>query len=452
MKNRTGRIRRRLPAALALAGVVVAGTGCDIDELLDVQDPDTVNPGTLDDPSVLNVVVAGAYGDFVSVLNGGESYLTVSALFSDEFHAVDTFPTRTLTDRRDQFPPAEGNTSDGVYTGLQEARRALKDAAARVEEFRGTADPAYSEMKALEGFTYIFLAEGFCGAVPISEVDESGGFVYGEPQTAGDLFSQAVLRFDDALGAGGGHLAAVGKGRALLNNAQYAAAGTAVSGVPTSFLYFLYHSSSGEDNGTYGLQSNGRYAQSDREGTNGLPFRSANDPRTPWVEDPDGGFDPQYRHFLSLKYTAQGSPVVLASGVEARLIEAEAALQANNTSLWLSKLNELRAAVGTIMAAMVPAYAVPNPTLPALTDPGSANARRDLMFSERGFWLYLTGHRMGDLRRLVRHYNVAQSAAFPTGAYHKGGDYGGEVAFPIDFDETNNPNYTLEQCDVSDPG
>ena len=31
-------------------------------------------------------------------------------------------------------------------------------------------------------------------------------------------------------------------------------------------------------------------------------------------------------------------------------------------------------------------------------------------------------------------------AVFPTGAYHKGGSYGGDVNFPIPIEEENNPN------------
>ena len=46
------------------------------------------------------------------------------------------------------------------------------------------------------------------------------------------------------------------------------------------------------------------------------------------VLDPAGGFDPNYALYKSSKYTSFAAPVVLASGVEARLIEAEAALAA----------------------------------------------------------------------------------------------------------------------------
>lgn len=70
------------------------------------------------------------------------------------------------------------------------------------------------------------------------------------------------------------------------------------------------------------------------------------------------------------------------------------------------------------------------------------------MFRERAFWMYGTGHRLGDLRRLVTQYGLTQDAVYPTGEYHKGGSFGSDVAFPIDVDEENNPNFTVEQCNV----
>ena len=54
--------------------------------------------------------------------------------------------------------------------------------------------------------------------------------------------------------------------------------------------------------------------------------------------------------------------------------------------------------------------------LPPLADPGSARARQDLLFRERGFWMYLTSHRLGDLRRLVRQYGRPVAEVFPAGA------------------------------------
>jgi hypothetical protein len=123
-----------------------------------------------------------------------------------------------------------------------------------------------------------------------------------------------------------------------------------------------------------------------------------------------------------------GAPTPLATGIEARLIEAEAALQANNPT-WLTILNTLRASA--ISPAMAP-----------LTDPGSAAARVDLLFRERAFWLFGTGHRLGDLRRLIRQYGRQAETVFPTGVYRQGRLYGPEVTVGIiRSTESRNPYY-----------
>ena len=70
------------------------------------------------------------------------------------------------------------------------------------------------------------------------------------------------------------------------------------------------------------------------------------------------------------------------------------------------------------------------------------------MFQERGFWLFGTAHRLGDLRRLIYQYGRGEDQVYPTGAYFKGGDFGNDIVFPVDFDETNNPNFTLDMCNV----
>ena len=61
-----------------------------------------------------------------------------------------------------------------------------------------------------------------------------------------------------------------------------------------------------------------------------------------------------------------------------------------------------------------------------------------MLFEERARWLFGTGQRLGDLRRLVRQYGYDQSMVFPTGTYAKGGPYGTDVNFPIPFEEHEN--------------
>ncbi|HEU6453310.1 MAG TPA: hypothetical protein VFT57_17970, partial [Gemmatimonadaceae bacterium] len=68
------------------------------------------------------------------------------------------------------------------------------------------------------------------------------------------------------------------------------------------------------------------------------------------------------------------------------------------------------------------------------------------LFHERAFWLFSTGHRLGDLRRLVRQYDRAPDTVFPNGAFLEGGSYGSDMNFPVPESEKNNPNDTAGAC------
>ena len=167
----------------------------------------------------------------------------------------------------------------------------------------------------------------------------------------------------------------------------------------------------------------------DVEGTNGLNFRTAADPRIPSILVGNSFDNTLQGIFAPTLWDERTDPVIIASGIEARLIEAEAALRTGDVTNFLAKLNVARAS---------------RTGLPALTDPGTTVAREDLLFRERAFWMFSTGHRLGDLRRLVRQYGRAENTVFPTGVWFKGGPYGSDVNFPIPFSETNNPNFV--QC------
>ncbi len=436
----------------AVVGCVLAA--CDTDSLLEVDEPEFATPETLDNPAALPTLYAGALGDFQVAYSGAgdDSWLSVTSLFGDELRSSDTFTTRNATDQRSQFPTVQGNTSNAAYNRLHYARRSAAEVAAAVERFVNAQDPRYATLKALEGYAIVALGEAFCGAVPISSSVNASPGEEGAPLSTDDLFAQAVARFDAALaGTPASDLARVGKGRALLNRGRYAEAAAAVAGVPTDFVHRVEHSGNTgrQNNPIWVLQDNRRYTMSDLEGGNGLDYRSASDPRAPWREHEQLGFDQATPLFIVGRYHDRGADVILADGVEARLIEAEAALQAGGD--WLGILNQLRANVASLMAARYPDYvAYPQSAnaLPPLADPGTAAARVDLLFRERAFWLFLTGHRMGDLRRLVRQYGRSQDAVFPTGAWHKGGVYGVDVNFPIPFNEAQNSQFDHGMCDT----
>ncbi len=450
IKIRSG-LRLRHVFGICAMGTALLIAGCDTDKLLEVVDSENVTPVTLDNPDLMDVVYAGAIGEFTTAYagSGGDAYLSSVAVFTDETFSTGTFATRTATDRRNQFTPDDGNLSDGAYINLHQARHALRDGAERVEGWEGASHPYFQELKALEGYIILTLAEGYCGPLPFSQLESDGSFTYGVPISINESLDMAIGKFD---AAGNTNLSAMGKGRALLSKGEYSAAGAAVAGVPTSYVYHVPHSVNGDRNALYSLQGNGRYSVSDVEGGTGLPFRSAMDPRVPWYRDPaqPNGFDEDFELYKSKRHYAFDAPLPMATGVEARLIQAEAALAAGDGAGMVTYLNDLRADWLNLMLGMFPGADLDtDAVLDPLVDPGNAADRRDLLFYEKAFWLYGTGHRLGDMRRLVRDYGVNQADLYPSGAYHKGGDHGSDIVFPLDFDEEgNNPNYQHSQCNV----
>jgi hypothetical protein len=351
----------------------------------------------------------------------------------------------------------------GVFRNLHQARRAAERAALALETISATpaTDTRIAETYSLAGYTYIAFGENYCSGVPVSEAELDGTLTFGDPLTTTELFNRAIERFDKALefpaNATVTNLAKIGKARAQLNLNQPAAAAATVAGIPTTFSYNLTHTVAlgRQQNGIFVfINQNERFSVANLDGGNGLNFRAANDPRVPWARVPanDVGFDAATPQYDQGKYASETAQSPIATGVEARLIEAEAALRAGDNTAWLNTLNVLRATSGltpTVFPANFPA-GFSFPALTALSDPGTTVGREDLMFRERAFWMYLSGHRLGDLRRLVRQYGRTANAVYPGGGgapyvidgNPKGGVFGNEFNLPVPFDELNNPNFT----------
>ncbi len=451
---------------------LLAGVACSPTDLLDVDNPDIIDPTQVASPQGLAALHAGALGDFSLAIvgnNGGtEGQILVTGSFADELGNSETFPTRKEYDQRGPIDLKNG-TLLGVFRNLHQSRRSAERAAAALKEFSATpaTDARIAETYSLAGFTYIAMGENYCSGVPVSEAEIDGSLTFGDPLTTTDLFTRAIERFDSALAypanATVTNLAKIGKARAQLNLNQTAAAAATVAGIATTFSYNLTHTIAlgRQQNGIFVfINQNERFSVANLDGGNGLNFRSANDPRVPWARIPanDVGFDNATPQYDQGKYASETAPTPIATGVEARLIEAEAALRAGNTSSWLTILNTLRSTPGLVPTVFPANFPVLNfPGLQQLSDPGTQTAREDLMFRERAFWMYLSGHRLGDLRRLVRQYSRNANAVFPGGGgaqyvidgNPKGGVFGSEVNLPIPFDETNNPNFV--QCINRDP-
>jgi hypothetical protein len=274
-------------------------------------------------------------------------------------------------------------------------------------------------------------------------MDVNGKVDYGAATPTTEVYQRAIAHFDSAIAASTDsarvqNFARVGKARAQLGLGRFADAAATVAGVPTTFAYNLdiLGSLAGQQNSVFNLMNGrGLGIGTGADGINGINWLAANDPRVPLITAGTGiGTDGQTRIYMFGKYNSLGSPITFASGIEARLYQAEAALQANRNDAsptgtgWLGTLNSLRATAIT-------------PALSPLADPGNFDARVSLYFREKAFWMYLTSKRMGDLRRLVRQYGRTQEAVFPTGPYKDGNQYGTELNLELPITELPNSNY-----------
>ena len=441
--------------------VIGAGTvlsACD-NRILRVTAPDVVQPSALSSASALPTVTAAVYGDFDYAYAGdagdNEGIILDSGLLGDEFHSSDTFETRIQMDQR--AITADNASSENNLIRLQRARATGEFA---VQQYATLKPNAALEAEAMSfvGFTYVITGETYCSGIPFSNTLPNGTIDYGKLETTAEIFADAIARFDSAAAVLGKdtisgdaaqipieqNLAAVGLGRAELDAGNYAAAAAAVASVPTTFEYDAgYSQSNGRtSNGVWEYTWNeGRYTVADREGGVGLPFRSANDPRVQWVNSGGLGFDNFDSLYLENKYTSYNSPIAIATGIEARLIQAEAALKSNDMATFLSNISAARQQSYVANGAG---------TTAAVTAVPAGMTPLQFLFQERAFDLWLTAHRLGDMRRLITQYSQGVNTVYPNGSYtpHPG-IFGADVSLPLPVDEAGNPNY--KACDPTVP-
>jgi hypothetical protein len=447
---RARRSRARLVRALAVAATVAGGVAaCSPSGFLEITDPDVINPSDVSSAAGANAARLGAIARLNTATSGGESLLLLGGLFADEWNNGDSFIARQEIDQRVITP--QNNFLTDANRALHRARLSAAQSLDLLQRFAPAAPGWQSaEMYFIESYVENIATEHYCSGVVFSTVVNALE-VYGKPLTSVEAYTLALAHADSGLALVRGTTAddvrvrnalQVTKGRILLNLNRSADAATAVSAVPTNFQYQMFHSLITNSNQYWNLNNlAGRYSVSTSEGRNGLNFALAADARVPVCAGGDVacraiGVTKATRDDLTAPYFVQRtwplreSSVAIVSGAEARLIEAEAQLRGGNATTALGTLNALRAGA----------------SLPALTDAGTEAARVDQLFRERAFTLFGRGTRTGDLRRLIRQYNRSAETVFPTGMWHKGGNYGTQVTIPLPLAELNNPTPGAGQC------
>jgi len=511
MPSKRGSVGRSVVRFLAVGLIALPLGACNTDQLLDVTDPALVPPEGVGTPEAVGSLINGALRDFYIAYSGAgdDAYIATSGDMSDELYNGDTFTTRIALDQRRNQSLALGNSTDAPYSRLHKARTSSRRAAYAVKVITQSATD-FARLRAIEGYTWLTFAEGWCSNVPFSTVPDSGAIDpanihYNAPITTQAMLDSAISRFNEALASNPtDRLAQVGKARALLGKtgatqadqvAYLQQAAAVVAAIPSTSVVLIEHSpnSAGQNNPIWSLMANGRYGVSNLEGAqtaggaaiapddttgiggSGLPrvgpqrttaaaaegiaYRGLQDPRVSWRYTGGAFSSATRKELFDMNNPNAEADIPLASGVEAKLIVAEAQLAAGDVAGWLTTLNALRANPALITILHPQQIQVFPTAMAPLADPGTATGRVALMFQERALWLFDTGHRLGDMRRLVRNYDrllgttgvYTTTSVFPSGPYYRGGTYGTDVSFLVPQSETNNPFYVSAQCVTSTP-
>ena len=375
------------------------------------------NPGAVEEPDVNNPA-------YVALIANGAVFALQQALddvgywngqLADEIFNREVFIEEGQIDRRELYPEMTYITAF-TYSPMQRARFLGEDAARRLKLILGdtaSRDLRIARALAYAGMAYVYLGEMNC-ETPID---------LGVPKTPEEMFADAITRFEEAITIATAaktflqaqatpnanaiaatdsvrNLALVGAARAALNRNEKPRATTFASQVPAGFDFREYYS----DNTTGQLhRTYNRLTQGSSGNLLNTPFEAmAGDPRVPRDPATTGarrGVPLSPPSYSAYSGTVAGAPFVpimsfrIASGLEARYIIAEADGPTAATNTFVNE----RRAVG--LQAPV-----------TLTD----DALMAELRNQRSRDFYLDNHRLGDLRRYKKYYNVD---LFPKGAY-----------------------------------
>jgi hypothetical protein len=478
---------RRVAVMITVAGTLGA---CSKDKILNVTDPDIINPSNLTSAEAAEALRVGAITR-VSDLTGGlqgsgslnEGIYHFSGVVADEWRSTDTFVQR---DEADSRTITEANTAMLLEArGIHRARVAAIQAIPYLRQFKPLNISDVGQMFWIRGWAEMTIAENFCNGMPISSLDASNNIVYGDPETNVQIYTRAKESFDSAMAnapAGDKRadtvkwMSSIEKARVQLDLGDVAGAGATITtgAVPDNFNFRMSYTQVIGDNQIWALNNSaGRWMVANNEGPLGLNPLSANDPRVPIciggtaackvfdaTQTRNTSFDNNFgpgSFLVQQVFPNREADISIATGTEARLIEAEVALRTGDVATFLAKLNFLRTNFDTFKQPSNPCSATVQvngcPPVPVggafaipLIDQGTVDANVDLLFRERAFWLWSTAHRLADLRRLVRPvadggFGRAENTIFPNGPYYKGGIYGTDKFLIIPQAEQNNPQF-----------
>lgn len=379
----------RISHAIVLALVALLVGACDTD---------VTNPGPTEDSVLdggLDAVVQGADLTFAQALwrnvdHGGlVAKEVVLAGSGHPFRFPVTEPFGHLT---------ESTVEDGNWNFAQRARWTAEDAIRRVEGVEGTQSQAGSMLLAraylLAGYANRLLGENHCEAV-IDEGPLEPHTVFFERAEA--AFTQA-MSFSQAAGESElGMAAQAGRASVRLHMHDDSGAAQDAAAIPDDFEYTqLYSTAQRAHFNEFAYQNtNNPYRSHTAWGTWFEDYYlETGDPRAAWGTDPEypeGSTAPAEPWYFALKALVEDAPIMLSSGSEMRLIEAELLLRAQDWEGAMDMINANRTSVISDQTGE---------PLDALVASDSDEAWTHLQ-NERRVELWLEARRLGDLRRWI---------------------------------------------------
>ena len=412
--------RRAARAALLVS--LLAGTACDrVDRLLAIETPSRLAENTLLVPQNAQLLVTSAVGDFQCAYG---SYIVASGLGASELTDASQTAARWSYDRRSVQPEealyaSAGCTGLGVYTPLSIARstndQALRLLEGWTDEQVANRGRLMATAAAFSGYSLLLLGEGFCSVAIGGGAEVQSAAVFDSAEVR---FSRAITEAQAANETALLNLARVGRARARLALGDLAGAAEDAAQVPVDFVFALDATEvdSRYQNRVYAQNNTGTVTTVGAAYRN-LTVQGVADPRVPVINTGGLANDQVNPLWRQLKYDALIDDIPVATGVEARLILAEARGVGEGVGI----LNALRARAGV--------------GLPALTAAEQA-AFTATLFEERRRELWLQGTRWFDIRR--GDLALVPAAGTP---YSKGGSYGDQRCWPLpDVERLSNPN------------
>lgn len=388
--QRPSALRRGMRAgALALASGITL-SACD----LGVETPTLIEDKDLNDVKAIPALAAGVAGDyaFAMIQPGGGGLITAGAMLTDELVHVGTWVgLRGPSDGQSRNDWVE---SQSRWAEPSQARWVAEQAIERITATLTEAgeDPATNKHLAAvthwAGHANRAMGDNFCNAVIDGGPMQEHTVYY---DRAVGYYTDAIARAQ-ATGQDDMRLSALG-GRAHTRMMQgdWAGAVADAGQIPTDFVFYQLHKDAGsEENMMYwwGFRRNETSVWGTpfaEWGVNTANEASTGDPRVKFDGTARKAGDGRRVFFRQHKYLSYDDDIAVVKGTEMRLIEAEAALVANDLLTALSKINEVRDFHGLSPVAAA-----------------SVAEAWDVLQKERGLELWLEGKRLADLRRWAK--------------------------------------------------